>query len=157
VEGRLKILVLGLGNHYLSDDSAGLRVIHQLRDRIDRPDVAFAEMGVSGLGLLEEIIGYNKLVLIDSIKTRQGKPGQVYKLRLEDLNPSMDFCSSHGIDFATVIELGKRLSYQIPEEISIYAIEIEDNSTFSEQCTPDVEKIIPVVTEQIIREEKLSQ
>lgn len=153
----MKTLVLGLGNHYLSDDSVGLRVIHQLRDEIDRPDVCFAEMGVSGLGLLEEIIGYNKLILIDSIKTREGKPGQVYKLKLEDLNPSMDFCSTHGIDFATVIELGRRLSYQIPEDISIYAIEIEDNTTFSEQCTPEVEKIIPIVTEQIIREGILSQ
>jgi hypothetical protein len=41
----------------------------------------------------------------------------------------------------------------IPGEIQIYAIEVEDNQTFCETCSPLVEEAIPRIVEEITRAE----
>ena len=40
----------------------------------------------------------------------------------------------------------------LPAEISIYAIEVADVTTFSEICTEAVNRAIPLVVEMIIKE-----
>ena len=102
-----------------------------------------------------QLMGYDKLIIIDSIKTGQGKPGELYKLNLEDFKPNMNFSSSHGMDIATAFEVGEGLGCRMPQSVSIYAVEIRDNSTFAEQCTEEVEAKIPFIVKQIIDEEKL--
>ena len=67
----------------------------------------------------------------------------------------MDFSSSHGIDIATAFKLGQRLGYKMPKSVSIYAVEMKDNTTFGERCTEEVEEKIPFIARQIIDEEKL--
>ena len=67
----------------------------------------------------------------------------------------MDCISSHGMDIATAFEVGKSLGCKMPESVSIYAVEVGDNSNFSEQCTKEVEEKIPSIVKRIIGEEKL--
>ncbi len=146
----MKTLVLGIGNPILSDDSVGMRVAMELKSRPGKGyfDVKWAS--IEGLSTLDEIAGYERLILIDSIKTGKGKPGDVYKLSLRDLNFASHLSSSHGVDFATAVELGKKVGYKIPEIIEIYAIEVEDNTTFAEDCTPKVKLKIPKIVDEII-------
>jgi hydrogenase maturation protease len=101
------------------------------------------------------VVGYDKLVIIDSIKTGKGPPGELYKLSIDDFKKAADCPSSHGIDIATALEVGKKLGCKMPDSISIYAIEVNDNSNFSEKCTETVEREIPSIVKQIIQEEKL--
>jgi len=148
----MNTLILGIGNPILTDDGVGLQIAQKLKE--EKPELDVIEACEGGLGLLDYASGYDKVILIDSTKTGQGQPGELYKLELEDLKPAMDFSTSHGIDIATVFELGHRLGYRMPQ-ISIYAIEIRDNSTFGEGCTPVVQERISFITKQIIKEEKL--
>jgi hydrogenase maturation protease len=46
---------------------------------------------------------------------------------------------------------------EIPREIRIYAMEVEDNQTFSETCSPFVEEAIPRVVEEIARIENFGR
>lgn len=149
----MNTLILGIGNPILTDDGVGIKIAHKLKE--ERPELEVVETGEAGLTLLDLITGYDRLIIIDSIKTEQGKPGQVYKLELEDLKPAMDFSSSHGIDIATAFKLGQRLGYKMPKSVSIYAVEMKDNTTFGERCTEEVEEKIPFIARQIIDEEKL--
>jgi hydrogenase maturation protease len=149
----MKTLILGIGNLILTDDGVGIKIAHKLNEA--RPELEVVETGEAGLTLLDLITGYDRLIIIDSIKTEQGKPGQVYKLELEDLKPAMDFSSSHGIDIATAFKLGQSLGYRMPESVSLYAVEMKDNTTFGERCTQEVEEKIPFIAQQIIDEEKL--
>jgi len=149
----MNTLILGIGNLILTDDGVGIKIAHKLKE--ERPELEVVETGEAGLTLLDLITGYDRLIIIDSIKTEQGKPGQVYKLELEDLKPAMDFSSSHGIDIATAFKLGQRLGYRMPKSVSIYAVEMKDNTTFGERCTEEVEERIPFIVQQIIDEEKL--
>ena len=149
----MNTLILGIGNPILTDDGVGIKIAHKLKE--ERPELEVVETGEAGLTLLDLVTGYDRLIIIDSIKTEQGKPGQVYKLELEDLKPAMDFSSSHGIDIATAFKLGQRLGYKMPKSVSIYAVEMKDNTTFGERCTEEVEEKIPFIAQQIIDEEKL--
>ena len=149
----MKALILGIGNPILTDDGVGIKIAQKLRE--NNPELEVVETSEVGMALLELIVGYDKLIIIDSIKTVQGKPGGLYKLKLEDLKSHMYFSSSHGIDIPTVIELGQKAGYKMPGYISLYAVEAKDNSTFGEECTKEVEERIPFIIKQIIEEEGL--
>ena len=149
----MNTLILGIGNPILTDDGVGIKIAQKLKE--DNPELEVVETSEAGIALLELIDGYDKLIIIDSIKTEQGKPGELYKLELEDLKSTIDFPSSHSIDIATAFKLGKGLGYRMPQSINIYAVEIKDNTTFAEECTEEVKERIPFITKQIIEEEKL--
>jgi len=170
----VRTLIFGLGNPILSDDGVGIRIAQELKSQLSvsggrlsqtenrkpKTEIDIVEASIAGVSILDEIVGYDRLILIDSIKTEKGKPGDVYKMKLEDLstescgNVTSHLSSSHGTDFATTIELGKKLGYKIPEVVDIYAIEVENNTTFSERCTEKVERSIPRIVEQIMEENK---
>jgi len=149
----MNTLILGVGNSILTDDGVGIKIAHELKER--NPELEVTETSEAGIALLDLIAGYDKLIIIDSIKTEKGKPGELYKLELEALKPAMNLSSSHGIDIATAYEIGQGLGYRMPKYISIYAVEIKDNTTFGEKCTEEVEGRIPFIAEQIMEEEKL--
>jgi len=146
----MKTLVLGIGNPILSDDAVGIKVAEEIEGRLREQCLDVKTASIGGLSILDEISGYDRLILIDSIKTGEGKPGDVYKLSVEDLGSTSHLSSSHGMDFATVIGLGRKVGYKIPEIIDIYAIEIEDNTTFSEECTKKVKMRISEIADKIM-------
>ena len=148
----MKTLILGFGNPILTDDGVGIRIAHKIKE--ENPYLEVIETSEAGIVLIDHVAGYDKLVIIDSIKTGE-KPGELYKLELEDLKPAAYFSSSHGIDIATAFKLGDSLGYKMPKHISLYAVEIRDNTTFGEECTEEIEKRIPFITKQIIEEERL--
>jgi len=149
----MRTLILGIGNPILTDDGVGIRIAQSIKE--EKPELEVIETSEAGIALLEEAVGYDKLIIIDSIKTEQRKPGEVYKLGLEDLKPSGYFSSSHGVDIATAFELGRKLGYRIPKYISVYAVEVKENSNFGEECTKVIKERIPFITKQIIKEENL--
>jgi len=152
-----KTLIIGLGNPILKDDSAGLRVVRELEKSFSGDNIQTMEACFANIDLLEVSSSYDRLILIDSIKTNEGKPGELYHFGLDDLRSTLHLSSPHDINLATAFELAKRLGMNVPSEIRIYAIEIEDNQTFSETCSPSVERAIPRIIEEIAREEHLEK
>jgi len=148
----LKTLVLGLGNPILSDDSVGIQVARSIEQSCREPSVTVMEASISGLGLLDLIAGYDRLVLIDAIQTKGGVVGDVYRLDTTDINATRHTGSVHDVNFFTALELGQRLGMSLPAEIVIFAVEVADVTTFSEQCTPEVAPAIPVAAEMVLRE-----
>jgi hydrogenase maturation protease len=146
-------LIIGLGNPILKDDSVGLRVVRELGKRVTGEDIRIQEACFANIDLLEGIGSCDRLILIDSIKTEGGRPGELYQFGLDDFRSTLHLSSPHDINLATALELGKRLGMDIPGEIQIYAIEVEDNQTFCETCSPLVEEAIPRVVEEITRAE----
>ena len=144
---------MGLGNLILTDDGIGITIARKIKDR--NPLLEVIETSEAGIALLDFMVGYDRIILIDSIITGKGNPGELYKFELKDLKLSMNLSSAHGVDIATVFETGKKLGFKMPTHVSIYAIEITDNTTFGEKCTRAVEEKIPFITKEIIKEEKL--
>jgi hydrogenase maturation protease len=146
-------LVLGVGNPVLTDDAVGCRVAHLIKEA--KPELTVIETAEAGLTLLELIVGYERVIIIDSVKTEQAKPGTLHQLTLDQIDPAWNFCSTHGIDIKMAFELGRKLDYKLPTKFSIYGIEVEDNKNFGEKCTEEVEKRIPQIVREIFTYEKL--
>ncbi len=146
----MKTLVLGIGNSLRSDDGIGIHVAEAVRNEDLSLKIDIKE-GLSGLDILGAIAGYDRIIIIDAIKSG-GEPGTIYKLSVGDLHAqqTLHAFSTHDIDIPTMLKLGRDLyPGKIPEDIVIIAVEAEDTETFSETCTPKVEKAIQEVVHLI--------
>ena len=147
----MKTLVLGIGNLLRSDDGVGLHVIGKLSGEILAPGVDVKE-AASGLDILDAIKGYDRLILVDAIKSG-GEPGSICKLSEEEFQtaPTVHSFSTHlNMDFFSVLELGGKLfPGEIPGDITVVAVEADDVITISDKCTPRVERAIPKAVEMI--------
>jgi len=148
----VETLILGLGNPILSDDGVGFRVAQALEDRLNCLDVTVMETSVAGLDFLELLVGYDRAIIIDAIQTKEGKVGQIYQFKPEALATTHHTSTPHDVNFATALELGNRLGLPLPQQLIIFAIEVENVSSFSEECTPEVERAIPLCVEMVIEE-----
>jgi len=150
----MKTLVLGIGNPILSDDAIGLRVAREVKKRVTHSDVEVEETSVVGPYLWDIVAGYQKLIIIDSIITGKSKAGSIYRLSPESLASDNLPATSHQLGIVDALKSGSQIGIAIPQEIVVFAIEVKDNTTFSESCSPEVEKAIPVAAEKIIKEIK---
>jgi len=150
----MKTLVLGIGNPILSDDAIGILVAREVKKRITDRNIDVEEASVVGFYLWDIVAGYQKLIIIDSIITGKKKAGSIYRLRPEELENDNLPATSHQIGIINSLKLGGKLGFELPREVIIYAIEAKDNTTFSESCSPEVEKAIPIVVEKILKEIK---
>jgi hydrogenase maturation protease len=148
----MKTLVLGLGNPILSDDGVGIKVAHEVANQLNNPQVTVAETSAAGLNLLDSIVGYDKVIIIDAIQTKEGNTGQIYRMGTEDFSLTKHFSSPHQINLVTALELGKMLNLAIPQKITIFAVEAKDITSFSEKCTPEVEQAIPEVVKMVLED-----
>ncbi len=148
----MKILVLGMGNPILSDDAVGIRVAQEVERKLDDPRVTVAESSLAGLGLLDCVVGYDRVIIIDAIQTEAENAGQIYRMSPEDFSCAKRLSSPHQINLITALELGRRLNLAVPQKITIFAVEVEDIATFSEECTPLVEQAIPAAVEMVLQE-----
>ena len=76
----MKTLVLGLGNPLVTDDSVGLRVVEELKPLLaDRSDVEISEDYWGGLRLMERMIGFDRVIVVDAIHSG-APPGTIHLL-----------------------------------------------------------------------------
>jgi hydrogenase maturation protease len=148
----MKILVLGIGNPILSDDGAGIRVAQEVGNQLDDPQVTVAETSEAGLRLLDSIMGYDKVIIIDAVQTEKGQAGQIYRMGPEDFSFAKHLSSPHQINLVTALELGNALDLAMPQKITIFAVEAKDITTFSEKCTTEVEQAIPKLVKMVLEE-----
>ncbi|NCC34256.1 MAG: hydrogenase maturation protease [Chloroflexia bacterium] len=153
-------LVLGLGNPILTDDAVGIRAAEAVQAALVQRDDALplaevATASVGGLALMEAMIGYDRVVLIDAFCCREPSPGRIHRLTLEDLaanRATVHSASSHDTRFETALALGRQMGFALPNEIIIYAIEVTNVVDFSEQITPAVARAIPQTIHAILSE-----
>lgn len=144
-----KTLILGLGNDILTDDGIGPRLVHDLSQIINDPNIKFDTATCGGLEIMEYIQGYEKVVFIDAIRNRDGKPGQVYYFIPSNFRETMHLSSLHDINFLTALELGNSLSMVLTKDLHIIAVEIVEDMEFSEEFTPALQEKYPEILQQV--------
>jgi len=148
----MKTLILGIGNTVLTDDGVGCRVVQRLKKRLrGRSDITVKETSLSGLSLLDELTGYERLIIVDAIQTKGGKPGDIYKLSPSDFKVGR-MAVIHDLGLFSTLELGRKLEMEMPREVVIFAIEAKDMATFSEKLSPEVEQAIPRAVDMVVGE-----
>jgi hydrogenase maturation protease len=155
-----KILVLGLGNPILGDDGVGWKVAEAVQRQLsilNKPvEVDFASLG--GLSLMERVLGYSHVVLVDCMETGAEPVGSVRALPLADLaNPTAGHsASAHDTSLITALEAARSLGAEVPSRVDVVTIEARTSHDFSEELSPEIAAAVPVATAQVLRLLQLS-
>jgi hydrogenase maturation protease len=157
---RPSILVVGMGNPILGDDGVGWRVAEEVQRRLQSPvssdqrlEIEVDCVSLGGLSLMERLIGYDRVVLIDAIATGRQPVGTVTRFPLADL-PDVSAghsTSAHDTSLKTALQLGGTLGAAVPTDITVVAVETRNTFDFSEELTPAVAAAVPRAADMVMR------
>ena len=134
-------LVLCLGNDILRDDGVGWAVASALEGRV-ADDVVVKRSALSGFYLLDELTGWERVIVVDAVQTGLHPPGTILSFPFEALGTEAG-PSPHAVGLPTVVRLGRQSGVPLPAWIHIVAIEVDDMETFTEGLTPAVQAAVP--------------
>jgi hydrogenase maturation protease len=148
-----EILVVGLGNPILGDDGAGWRVANEVKARLDDPggtiEVDCASLG--GLSLMERMLGYQRVILVDTIASGATPDGTVSVYALSDLpDPKTGHtASAHDASLMTALKAAELMGAAVPARVDIVAIEARSCYDFSEVLSPAIAAAVPIATSKV--------
>jgi hydrogenase maturation protease len=152
----VRTLLLGLGNPFVRDDAAGILLAREARSRLGhRQELSWApECSTGGLDLLPLLEGFQRALVFDSIRTRNGRPGDWHRFTARELRGTRHLDSMHDMNFATALELGRRVGMDLPpdEEIHIFAVEILENGEFGHGLSAPLLEVWPDLLEDVMAE-----
>ncbi len=138
----------------MGDDGVGIHVLRMLKERLaSRSDLEFKELSVGGLRLVEEMLGHHSVFLIDSMEAPPSEIGSVKELSVEDFKVAERPPSPHVTDFATALDLYKRVRpADVPRSIRIFTVGIAPTWTFTEGLSQRVQDGALELTDRIAAE-----
>jgi len=117
-----KILVIGIGSEYRSDDRIGIEIARSLKTKNLRDVEVVVESG-DVAALIERWTEADTVILIDAVSSG-AEPGNIHRIDVNKQQiPSAFFHSStHAFGIAEAVEIARSL-HQLPSQIIIYGIE----------------------------------
>jgi hydrogenase maturation protease len=141
LSGRRPVLLLALGNDLLGDDGVGPAAARALRERFgDRVDIV--ESGEAGLALVEFLEGHPRVLILDAIVSGTAPPGTIREMGPPDFRRVLA-PSPHYAGLPEVLALGERLGIEMPSDLRVLALEVEDPFSIRESWSPSVEAAFP--------------
>ena len=141
------VLVLCLGNALRRDDAVALRVA-DLLESAALPGAAVRRTAVSGLYLLDEMEGFDRVVVVDAVRTGVHPPGAVLSFPLEQLR-APEGPSPHSIGLPSALARARAAGAPVPSRVHVVAVEVEDMETVGEGLTPAVAAAVAPAAEAV--------
>jgi len=155
-KNKKETLILGVGNPLRRDDGIGPEVIRLLTENRSKKnnsyklssDIDLLDGGTDGLGLIEYLKDYKKVVIIDAVEMKL-KPGTIKVFTPEEavININSDALSTHGFGIAELIKLAKGLD--INPELIIVGIQPE-SIDYGEDLTTPVSSVLNNLIELVL-------
>ncbi|MFH1821904.1 MAG: hydrogenase maturation protease [Methanobacteriota archaeon] len=146
-----KKLIVGLGNILLKDEGLGVRCVEHLRSRDLEKSIKILDGATLGFDLLEEIKGFEKVVLVDAVDMGK-EPGYIASFSAEQLMkmPIDKKFSLHEVDLIDVIQLGIKMGYDLTNVriVGMQPMEVSRGDRLSEV----VEEKLPVLVDKVLSE-----
>ena len=149
----MKIIILGIGNLILGDDGVGVHVANKLKKYVKSPDITVDEAITGGMNLLDLLLGYDKAIIIDAVKSEDSENGEVKRILLSDFT-TIHSCNPHDVSLTEAIEMAKKLGEnRIPEEIVIIGIMMKQiPCEFGEKLSEKIAAAVPKAVEMTLNE-----
>ena len=151
----MKLIILGVGNLILGDDGVGVHVVNELKKRINDHNITIDEAITGGMNLLDLILGYEKAIIIDAVKTDDGENGEVKRIPLGNFS-TMHSCNPHDVSLIEAVEMAKKMGEsQIPQEIVIVGILMKKiPCEFGINLSKNISAAVPKAVEMTLNEIK---
>jgi hydrogenase maturation protease len=145
-----KILVIGIGSEYGSDDRVGLVVARRLKELVP-PGVDVIEHAGDGTALVSAWTNVDHVFLIDATSSG-AETGTIYRIDGLSTPIPADFSTSstHSFGLGEAIQLAQQLD-KLPRSLLIYGIE-GSSFSFGSELSSEVEAATRSVIEQILNE-----
>jgi hydrogenase maturation protease len=146
----LRILVVGVGNAYRSDDAVGLIVARRLQQEVGDLVTVREESG-EGTTLIESWKGADTVILIDAVRS-SAEPGALcrFDTRVQPLPATLFHHSTHAFGVAEAVELARALD-QLPSHLVVYGI-AGKTFTAGVGLSAEVEKAVEGLVERVRQE-----
>lgn len=141
------LLVLCLGNPLRSDDAVALHVARAL-EAAPPPGATVKVSARAGLYLLDDMEGFERVVVVDAIQTGQHRPGTVHALPLEALH-SPSGPSPHAVGLPSALALARASGAPVPERVELVLVEVEIFDLVGEGLTPAVAAAVGPAVEAV--------
>jgi hydrogenase maturation protease len=145
-EGTNRVRVLCLGNDLIADDGIGISAADLIRRRL--PGIAVVEEAMSGLYLIDDVIGVDRLIVVDAVITGEAPPGTIHVLGEGDV-AVVPGVSPHYVGLFETLDLVRALELDVPDEVTLVCIEIKDAVTIGGAMTDDVARALPEVVDVV--------
>ena len=136
----------------MGDDAAGIQAVRMVKAKVPpRADLEFKEVSVGGLKLVEEMLGYDTVFLLDTLAATGTDVGRIREFSPDDFNETQHTAAPHVTNFATALELYKKLEPDmVPRVIRIFTIDVEEDLTFREGMSPTVQKAVAELADMLV-------
>lgn len=157
----MKTIILGVGNLILGDDGVGIHVANELKKHVKDPKVTIDDAITGGMNLLDLILGYDKAIIIDAVKTDKGEEGEVKRIPLDDFS-TMHSCNPHDVSLTEAIKMARKMGEdRIPLEIIVVGvlmkqIPCEFGEKLSNKIATAVPKAVEITLNEIKKDIKIS-
>lgn len=147
-----KTIVVGLGNPILGDDAVGWKAAELVRMDAAKLGAEVKTLSLGGLRLMEELIGYDRAVIIDAVCYDNLPLGSVRTFPLESLeNPFAGHLgSTHETNLQSALEMGRLLGQHLPGEVMVVAISTAPSIDFSETLSPAAAGALPAALQKVL-------
>jgi hydrogenase maturation protease len=145
----MKTLIIGLGNPILGDDGVGWQIANEVERRSGRVEVDC--LAVGGISLMERLVGYDRVILVDSISSGLAPQGTVLSFPLEELPDTATghLTSAHDTSLQTALRVGRLLGAHLPDQVTVVAIESQGVYDFCDSLSPEVSAAVPGAVRKI--------
>lgn len=147
-ESTRRVLILGIGNTLRGDDGLGVHIVRQMEESGTRlpAGIDLLDGGTAGFDLLGLIEGYDKIVIVDALRT-DDRPGSIYRFTPEHAAGQRARFSLHEVGIMEVIRMLRILDRDpeiefvgiVPENIS------DIDTTISEAVRESVPRAVEVI------------
>lgn len=139
----MKTVIIGIGNPNFKDDGVGLKIVEafeNITDIVKLLNISFE--------LIDSMLGYDKAIIVDGVKTGK-EPGSIIEFNT-DYWGNVYASGTHNLSIFELIRIGKSIyPDEMPKEIKIIGVEVEDVETLTRQLSPSVEAAIPEAVSRI--------
>lgn len=146
-----RVVIIGVGNELLSDEGLGVHVVRALRKTQLPSDVSLLEVGTRGLELRDAGEGFEKLVIVDVVRSGV-LPGTIGRWQVakdvDEAAPSM--VSLHEMDLMMVLKIG-RATGKLPDDVIIIGIEPKTLERGVE-LSPELKVKLPDLVSMVLKE-----
>jgi len=146
-----RILVIGVGNEYRSDDAAGLVVARRLR-QLPLGNVTVIEASGEGTDLMESWNGADTVIIVDAASSG-AKPGTIHRIdvRAQRIPTGLLRYSTHAFSVGEAVELARAMD-RLPPRMVVYGIEgerFDEGTVLSRAVQGSVDTVVDLVLGQL--------
>ena len=147
-------IVIGVGNPYYGDDAIGLLVAREVHRRLpDREDWALAELCCSAFGVVEQLEGYRRALIVDALIDEEAAPGTLVQVAVPE-GCSAPRTGFHTVAFGDAMALARTAGIPLPQRISFYGVVIRPPEGFCDKLSPELEGRIAELATAIVEAEQ---